>query len=159
MLSTSATILREPVLSYGRHGQFSRGQVGDQGHVLAVPFDHVVVGQSRVAVGCGGDAAADEKVVVCDRYLPSSLVLQAIDGLESDTVWRLNAGVYVPDVVVLLNADPPVIAERLRQRGAHSRFERQPGGSRHVSYPKPDHGDYGVMMKDGGRGCDGSRRA
>jgi dTMP kinase len=70
------------------------------------------------------------KVVVCDRYLPSSLVLQAIDGLESDTIWCLNAGVYVPDVAVLLNADPPVIAERLRQRGAHSRFERQPGGSR-----------------------------
>jgi dTMP kinase len=31
---------------------------------------------------------------------------------------------------VLLNADHPVIADRLRQRGAHSRFERQPGGSR-----------------------------
>jgi dTMP kinase len=69
------------------------------------------------------------KVVVCDRYLPSSLVLQAIDGLESDTVWRLNAGVYVPDIAVLLNADHLVIADRLRQRGAHSRFERQPGGS------------------------------
>ena len=64
------------------------------------------------------------------RYLPSSLVRQVIDGLESDIVWRLNAGVYVPDVVVLLNADPLVIAERLRQRGVRSRFERQPGGSR-----------------------------
>jgi dTMP kinase len=31
---------------------------------------------------------------------------------------------------VLLNADRPVIADRLRQRGAHSRFERQPGSSR-----------------------------
>jgi len=70
------------------------------------------------------------KIVVCDRYLPSSLVLQVIDGLESDTVWRLNAGVYVPDVAVLLNADPAVIADRLHQRGAHSRFERQPGASR-----------------------------
>jgi dTMP kinase len=70
------------------------------------------------------------KVVVCDRYLPSSLVLQAIDGIGSDTIWRLNAGVYVPDVAVLLNADHPVIADRLRQRGAHSRFERQPDGSR-----------------------------
>lgn len=70
------------------------------------------------------------KVVVCDRYLPSSLVLQGIDGIESDIVWRLNAGVYVPDVAVLLNADHHVIADRLRERGAHSRFERQPGGSR-----------------------------
>ena len=70
------------------------------------------------------------KVVVCDRYLPSSLVLQRIDGIEPDTIWLLNDGVYVPDVAVLLNADHPVIANRLRQRGAHSRFERQPGGSR-----------------------------
>jgi dTMP kinase len=54
----------------------------------------------------------------------------AIDGIESDTIWRLNAGVYVPDLAVLLNADHPVIADRLRQRGAHSRFERQPDGSR-----------------------------
>lgn len=70
------------------------------------------------------------KVVVCDRYLPSSLVLQRLDGLEPDVIWQLNAGVYVPDVAVLLNAEHPVIAKRLRARGAHSRFERQPGSSR-----------------------------
>lgn len=69
------------------------------------------------------------KVVVCDRYLPSSLVLQRLDGLDSEIIWQLNAGVYVPDVTVLLNAEHPVIAERLRARGAHSRFERQPGSS------------------------------
>lgn len=70
------------------------------------------------------------KVVVCDRYLPSSLVLQRIDGIDPDTVWCLNVGAYVPDVAVLLNADHPVVAERLRARGAHSRYELQPGGSR-----------------------------
>jgi len=70
------------------------------------------------------------KAVVCDRYLPSSLVLQRLDGLDPEVIWQLNAGAYVPDVVVLLNAEHPVIAERLRARGAHSRFERQSGGSR-----------------------------
>jgi len=70
------------------------------------------------------------KVVVCDRYLPSSLVLQRLDGIDPEMIWRLNAGAYVPDVAVLLHADFPVIADRLRARGAHSRFERQPGGSR-----------------------------
>lgn len=70
------------------------------------------------------------KVVICDRYLPSSLVLQHIDGIGPEIVWCLNVGAYVPDVAVLLNADHPVVAERLRARGAHSRFERQPGGSR-----------------------------
>jgi dTMP kinase len=36
------------------------------------------------------------KIVVCDRYLPSSLVLQVIDGLEPDTVWRLKPGFMSP---------------------------------------------------------------
>jgi len=68
-------------------------------------------------------------VVVCDRYLPSSLVLQRLDGLDPATIWQLNAGVYVPDIAVILNAEPAVIARRLRARGRHSRFERQPGSS------------------------------
>jgi dTMP kinase len=64
------------------------------------------------------------KVVVCDRYVASSLVLQGLDGLSSDTVWQLNHGVYCPDLTVILNADPQVIDSRLRGRGGHSRFER-----------------------------------
>jgi dTMP kinase len=70
------------------------------------------------------------KVVICDRYLPSSLVLQRLDGLDAEIIWQLNAGAYVPDIAVILNGDHPVIAERLRVRGAHSRFEQQPGSSR-----------------------------
>lgn len=70
------------------------------------------------------------KVVICDRYLPSSLVLQRFDGIDPEVIWQLHAGAYVPDVAVLLNAEHQVIANRLRARGAHSRFERQPGSSR-----------------------------
>ncbi|KAA2252363.1 dTMP kinase [Solihabitans fulvus] len=64
------------------------------------------------------------KVVVCDRYLASSLVLQGLDGLPASTVWQLNHGVYRPDLAVILTADPAVIDARLRARGGHSRFER-----------------------------------
>lgn len=70
------------------------------------------------------------RVVVCDRYVPSSLVLQRLDGLDPEVIWQLNVGAYVPDIAVILNAEHPVIAERLRVRGAHSRFERPPGSSR-----------------------------
>lgn len=70
------------------------------------------------------------KAVVCDRYLSSSLVLQRLDGISAEVIWQLNAGAYVPDVAVILNAEPSVIAGRLRARGPHSRFERQPGSSR-----------------------------
>ena len=73
-------------------------------------------------------------IVLSDRYLPSSLVLQRIDGLDWDTVWHLNTGVDRPDLAVILNADPAVLAERISQRGGpHSRFEREPSGSRSES--------------------------
>jgi dTMP kinase len=69
------------------------------------------------------------QVVVCDRYLPSSLVLQRMDGLATRIIWQLNAGAYVPDLAVILNADPDVITARLNARGSHSRFERDPTAS------------------------------
>ncbi|GAA0591693.1 hypothetical protein GCM10010174_03440 [Kutzneria viridogrisea] len=67
--------------------------------------------------------------VVCDRYLPSSLVLQGLDGIGADTIWALNCGVYRPDLAVILTADPTVLARRLRERGGHSRFERDPANT------------------------------
>jgi dTMP kinase len=69
-------------------------------------------------------AAGD--IVLCDRYLPSSLVLQVLDGVSADMVWALNPGVRVPDAAVFLRADADTITERVRVRGAHDRFERAP---------------------------------
>ncbi len=51
-------------------------------------------------------ALREGKVVICDRYVASSLVLQGLDGLSGDTVWQLNHGVYRPDLAVILNGDP-----------------------------------------------------
>jgi dTMP kinase len=69
-------------------------------------------------------------IVICDRYLPSGLVLQRMDGVGWDTIWQLNAGAETPDLAVILNAAPAVLASRLTRRGAaHSRFERLPDGS------------------------------
>jgi dTMP kinase len=73
-------------------------------------------------------------VVLCDRYLPSSLVLQRIDHLDWNTIWQLNTGADRPDLAVILNAEPAALTERMSQRGGpHSRFERQPSGSQHES--------------------------
>jgi dTMP kinase len=69
-------------------------------------------------------ALRDGCVVICDRYVASSLVLQGLDGLSAETVWQLNHGIYRPDLSVILNGDPAVIDHRLRTRGGHSRFER-----------------------------------
>jgi dTMP kinase len=67
--------------------------------------------------------------VICDRYVPSSLVLQRMDGVDWDTIWQLNNGAEPPDLAIILNAAPAVLTSRLTRRGGtHSRFEREPDG-------------------------------
>lgn len=74
-------------------------------------------------------ALARGETVVCDRYLASSLVLQVLDGVDRDMVMDLNRLADLPDLAVIVNARTRVLDERLARRGAHSRFERQPGSS------------------------------
>ncbi|MGH3885900.1 MAG: dTMP kinase [Pseudonocardiaceae bacterium] len=69
-------------------------------------------------------ALQEGRIVLCDRYVASSLVLQGLDGVPSQLVWQLNHGVYRPDLSLILTGNPAVITARLRARGGHSRFER-----------------------------------
>jgi dTMP kinase len=78
-------------------------------------------------------ALAAGEIVLCDRYVPSSLVLQRMDGLGWNLIMALNAGADRPGLAVILNGDPDVIGARLAARGRHSRFERQPRSSHHES--------------------------
>jgi dTMP kinase len=74
-------------------------------------------------------ALARGVTVVCDRYVASSLVLQVLDGVGRDVVWELNRHADMPDLAVILNARADVIEKRLTSRGAHSRYEQEPGSS------------------------------
>ena len=69
------------------------------------------------------------QIIICDRYLPASLVLQRMDGISWDVILQLNHGADQPDLAVIINGSPAVIAARLAARGRHSRFERQLGSS------------------------------
>jgi len=66
---------------------------------------------------------ASGHTVVCDRYLPSSLVLQRLDGVPLDFIQAINAGIDLPDLAVILTASADTIARRLVTRGSHHRFE------------------------------------
>jgi dTMP kinase len=77
--------------------------------------------------------------VVCDRYVPSSLVYQgAVRGLGVDVVEELSAvatGGLAPDVVVLLDVSDDVAEARRagdRPADAHDRLERE-GSAFHAS--------------------------
>jgi dTMP kinase len=67
--------------------------------------------------------------VISDRYIPSGLVMQRFDGIDPAFLWQLNSDVDRPDLAVILEADPEVIAERLAARGPHNRFQLTPGSS------------------------------
>jgi len=63
-------------------------------------------------------------IVLLDRYVASTLVLQRMDGLEPAFLMALNADVRVPDLTVVLSGSPEVLTERLDSRGRTSRFEK-----------------------------------
>lgn len=71
-------------------------------------------------------ALAAGRVVVCDRYVPSSHVLQVLDGVEPDFVTRINAHAPPPDLAVVLTCDEDELHRRLAVRGSHGRFEDNP---------------------------------
>jgi dTMP kinase len=70
------------------------------------------------------------QLVISDRYLASGLVMQRFDNIDLGYLLRLNARADQPDLAVILEADPKVIAERLAGRGPHNRFQFTPGSSR-----------------------------
>ena len=73
------------------------------------------------------------EVVITDRYVQSSLVLQRLDGLGLTEIWSYNAHVAVPGMSVYLEDDPEVIAARLMQRPALSRLETQGSPARELA--------------------------
>jgi dTMP kinase len=96
------------------------------GHALACLY--AADRYHHVATEIRGHLEAGE-VVITDRYIPSGLVMQRFDGVDLAFLWQLNAEAVRPDLAVILEADPEVIAERLAARGPHNRFQLVPGSS------------------------------
>src|SRR5260370_1774869 len=69
------------------------------------------------------------EVVITDRYIPSALVMQQLDGVDPDYLWRINAKARRPALAIILHPDPLVVAERLRSKGPHNRLQRLPSSS------------------------------
>jgi dTMP kinase len=64
------------------------------------------------------------QLVLCDRYLASSLVLQQMDGVPAPFVWQLNQHADRPDLCIILAGDPAQARDRAEKRGLYSRFHR-----------------------------------
>jgi dTMP kinase len=64
------------------------------------------------------------RLVLCDRYLASSLVLQRLDGVSPEFIWQLNQHADQPDLCIILSGDASCARERAEKRGLYSRFHR-----------------------------------
>jgi dTMP kinase len=87
--------------------------------------------QCEVEIAAQLEAGA---IVLCDRYIESSLVLQRIDGVETDFIMQINAGIPRPDLRIRLLASPEAIRSRLSERpnDPQRRFERNAGAEREL---------------------------
>lgn len=96
------------------------------GHALACLYAadryHHVAYEIRPLVASG-------HIVLSDRYVASGLVIQRFDNLDPEFLWHLNEEADIPDLAVILEADPCVIAARLEACGPHNRFQRTPDSS------------------------------
>lgn len=118
-------ITAEP--STGPIGELARGLTETvTGHALACLYAadryHHVETEIRPKLDVG-------TTVIADRYIPSGLVVQRFDGIDPAFLWRLNSEADRPDLAVILDADPAVIAQRLDERGPHNRFQLRPGSA------------------------------
>lgn len=72
-------------------------------------------------------------VVISDRYVQSSLVLQCLDGLKMEEVWQYNAHVPVPSLSCYLRHTAEELRRRLQQRAKLSRLERKGSPERELA--------------------------
>lgn len=56
------------------------------------------------------------KVVICDRYIYSSLAYQGSAGLSLDWIENINAHALRPDFGIFIDVDPKTVLERLNRK-------------------------------------------
>jgi len=61
-------------------------------------------------------ALGEGKLVVCDRYVYSSLAYQGSAGLSLDWIKEVNSCALRPDFAVFIDVSPEVVIERLQRR-------------------------------------------
>lgn len=78
-------------------------------------------------------------VVIMDRYIPSSLVYQRIDGLGVEEIWKLNKDFLKPSMTVFLHAQRDLLDDRIAERSVLTRFENAGYRDREIKFYKQVH--------------------
>lgn len=67
-------------------------------------------------------AVAGGMIVLCDRYLASSMVLDRVDGVRAELLGSVYSQLPVADLSIILCGEPALCARRAERRGHYSRF-------------------------------------
>lgn len=65
-----------------------------------------------------------KNIVLCDRYILSSYILQGMDGVGESFIYNLNSNIVMPDIQFALIASTDLIQIRLNKRNDLTRFEK-----------------------------------
>lgn len=75
-------------------------------------------------------------VVICDRYVVSSLALQVFDGVSIEHVWEINKDFLIPDLSIIIYASEWEIEKRLKTRKSLTYFEKNMSRSNEITFYK-----------------------
>lgn len=76
------------------------------------------------------------QVVITDRYVLSSLILQRMDNVDLDFVLALNKNILLPDIQFVVTASQDIIQSRLGERNKLTRFEQEKRTSEELFFLK-----------------------
>jgi dTMP kinase len=77
----------------------------------------------------------EKQVVIIDRYVLSSLILQRLDNVDSDFILKIHKHLIMPDIQVVVTANENIIRTRLNERKKKlSRFEKGNRTSEELKY-------------------------
>lgn len=76
------------------------------------------------------------QIVITDRYVLSSLILQEMDGVSNEFVLNLNAEILKPDLQLAVFADEGILQKRLAERESLTRFEMGNQSERELFFMK-----------------------
>lgn len=117
----SVVLTREPTdTEFGKYVRYNEGKLKGNAYAYLIAADrcnhleHIVEPE-----------LSKNKMVICDRYIESSLVLQAFDGVNLEDIWRINSGFRVPDISIILLAKEETLSKRLSERDNLTYFEKR----------------------------------
>lgn len=65
------------------------------------------------------------KIVITDRYILSSLILQCMDNVKDTVIFSLNSEIIKPNLQIAVFANEDILQKRLLERKNLTRFEKE----------------------------------